>query len=65
MYIDKIEIFPAERRADIIYIKGKDDEWAKGQYKYELLLLKILTIDIQEWTFGKGYNSERSVIVEW
>ena len=65
MYIDKIEIFPVECRADIIYIKGEDDEWPKGQAKYKKLLSDILGYDIKHWTFGTYKTVEQSVMVEW
>ncbi len=65
MYIDKIELFPVERRAYVIYRKDKDMVWPKGHAKYELLLLKIITLDVNDWTFGRPTQSERSVIIEW
>ena len=65
MYIDKLEIFPVERRAYVIYRKATDMSWPKGHTKYELLLLKLITLDVQDWTFGRPTQHERSVIIEW
>ena len=65
MYIDKLEIFPVERRAYVIYRKNAEYPWPRGHTQYELLLLKILPLDVNEWTFGRGTERERSVIVEW
>jgi len=64
-YIDKIELFPIERRADVMYRKKEDSVWPKGTSKYEILLLRILSYEITDWTFGKASSRERSVIVEW
>ena len=65
MYIDKLEVFPVERRAYVIYRKDAEMVWPKGHAKYELLLLKLITLDVQDWTFGRPTTNERSVIVEW
>ena len=65
IYVDKIEIFPEERRGYVIYRKPEDTKWPKGTNKYEILLLKILSYDVKEWTFGRPTQRERSVIVEW
>ena len=65
LYIDKIELFPRERRADVMYRKTEDSIWPKSSSKYEILLLRILSYEITEWTFGKPGSRERSVIVEW
>ena len=65
MYIDKLEVFPVERRAYVIYRKDADMAWPKGHAKYELLLLKLITLDVQDWTFGRPTQHERSVIIEW
>ena len=65
MYVDKLEVYPVERRAYVIYRKDTDMIWPKGHAKYELLLLKMITLDVDEWTFGRGTQNERSVIVEW
>ena len=65
MYIDKLEVFPVERRAYVIYRKNADMVWPKGHTKYELLLLKLITLDVQDWTFGRPTQHDRSVIVEW
>ncbi len=32
-YIDKIELFPIERRADVMYRKKEDSVWPKGTSK--------------------------------
>ena len=58
MYIDKLEVFPVERRAYVIYRKETDMVWPKGHTKYELLLLKLITLDIQDWTFGRPTTNE-------
>jgi hypothetical protein len=65
IYVDKIEIFPEERRGYVIYRKSEDAKWPKGKNKYEILLLKILSYDVKDWTFGRATSQERSVIVEW
>ena len=65
MYIDKIEIWPEEKRASIVYAIREGQKWPTGKSKYEILLLKILSYDIKEWTFGTYKTIEQSVIVEW
>lgn len=47
MYIDKIEIWPEEKRASVVYAVRDGEDWPKGKTKYEILLLKILSCDIQ------------------
>tara|TARA_B100001564_G_C20627751_1_gene665514 strand:- start:83 stop:289 length:207 start_codon:yes stop_codon:yes gene_type:complete len=65
IYVDKIEIYPKENRAYVIYRKPVGTNWPKGKNKYEILLLKILSYDFKEWTLGRATERERSVIVEW
>jgi hypothetical protein len=65
IYVDKIEIYPEENRADVIYRKPAEANWPKNKNKYEILLLKIISYDVKEWTFGQPTQRERSVIVEW
>ena len=65
MYIDKIEIWPEEKRASVVYAVRNGEDWPKGKTKYEILLLKILSCDIQKWTFGTYKTIEQSVLVEW
>jgi len=65
MYIDKIEIWPEENRAAIVYAVRDGEEWPKGKSKYKKLLNTILKHDIKEWTFGSYKTIEQSVIVEW
>lgn len=65
MYIDKIEIWPEENRAAIIYAVRSGEDWPKGKSKYKKLLSEILSYDIKEWTFGTHKTVEQSVIVEW
>ncbi len=65
MYIDKIEIWPEENRAAIIYAVRGGEDWPKGKSKYKKLLSKILSYDIKAWTFGTHKTVEQSVIVEW
>ena len=65
MYIDKIEIWPEENRAAIIYAVRGGEDWPKGKSKYKKLLSKILSYDIKAWTFGTHKTVEQSVIAEW
>ena len=65
MYIDKIDIWPEENRAEIIYAVRDGEGWPKGKSKYKKLLSKILSYDIKAWTFGTYKTVEQSVMVEW
>lgn len=65
MYIDKIEIWPEEKRASVVYAIREGQKWPTGKSKYEILLLKILSYDIKQWTFGTYKTIEQSVLVEW
>ena len=65
MYIDKIEIWPEEKRASVVYTIREGQKWPTGKSKYEILLLKILSYDIKQWTFGTYKTIEQSVLVEW
>ena len=65
MYIDKIEIWPEEHRAAIVYAVRKGEEWPKGKSEYKKLLNDILSYNIKRWTFGSYKTVEQSVLVEW
>ena len=63
IYVDKIEIFPEERRGYVIYRKSEDAKWPKGKSKYEILLLRILSYDVKHWPlviFYFGTNRGRT-----
>ena len=65
MFIDKIEMWPEEKRACIVYAVKEGEKWPSGKTKYEILLLKLVCFDVKQWTFGKHKTHEQSVIVEW
>ena len=65
MYKDKIEIWPEENRAAIVYDVRDVQDWPKCKTKYKKLLSNVLSYDIKEWTFGSYKTVEQSVMVEW
>ena len=65
MFIDKIEMWPEEKRACIVYAVKEQEKWPSGKSKYEILLLRLVCFNVKEWIFGRHKTIDNFVIVVW